>query len=75
MQKYRCNGIQYWTIGNIGTVVAQHIHNAIGDGPARAGQVIRQTVGGVHKGGQHDRLLRELRGAKDLHNGNDINID
>jgi len=23
MQKYRCNWIQYWTVGNIGAVVAQ----------------------------------------------------
>jgi len=66
MQKYRCNWIQYWTVGNIGAVVAQDIYDAIGHGPSRAGQVVGQTVGGIHKGGQHDRLLRQLRGAKDL---------
>lgn len=66
MEQDRRNGIQRGAVGDVGARVAEDADDPICHRPAFPRQVVRQTVGGIDEGRQHDRFLGQFCRAKDL---------
>lgn len=66
MQQRSGDGVERRTVRDIGTGIAEDRDHTVGDGPAFAGQVVAEAVGGLHEGRQHDRLVGKLHCAEHL---------
>lgn len=57
MQENGGDGVERWTVGDVGAGVAEHAHNSIRHRSAFLREMIWQTMGGIDEGRQHDGLL------------------
>lgn len=68
MQQGRSDGVQTGTVCDVRARIAEYGDHSISDRPPFAGQVVAEAMCRLHKGGQHDRLVRQFHCAENLRN-------